>query len=172
MSLQRKLEARVFNSLLEVFAHMARNPTTSGVIPTLMRGVARSVLVYRRSKPKPQPSADELGREWQRLMPSRKHMPITRVDGNTAYGEIRLPCPLRGTGDTEACHRLMEYDRALIEPHGGRFVVLRSQAEPGVEHCQVALRPQHLPATDLVPAHRRARQRPRTAARPLTRMVK
>ncbi|MEM7434960.1 MAG: hypothetical protein AAF436_07395 [Myxococcota bacterium] len=85
-------------------------------------------------------------------MPNPKVMPITHVDGETAYGEIQIRCPLRGTGDVRACHRLMAYDRALMRPAGARFVVLESQAEPGVEHCRIAIRPADLPSDDLVPA--------------------
>jgi hypothetical protein len=61
-------------------------------------------------------TGEALGREWQRLMPNPKLMPITRVEGDTAYGEIRVHCPLRGSGDVHACHRLMSYDRALMRP--------------------------------------------------------
>ena len=81
---------------------------------------------------------------------------IDRITHDTAYGRIRVHCPLRGTGDTAACHRLMTYDRALLAPHGGRLVVLRSQAEPGVTECEVAIRALDLPDSDLVPAHRRS----------------
>lgn len=99
-----------------------------------------------------------LAEEWQRLMPSRKMVPITAVEGDTAFGEIRVECPLRGTGDVEACFRLMEYDRSLMRAHGAQFVVLRSQAEAGVSVCEIAIRPQLLPAADLIPAHRRVGQ--------------
>jgi len=81
------------------------------------------------------------------------------VDATTAYGEIHTPCPLRGTGDLEACHRMMSYDRAFVGRAGGRFVVLSSQAEPGVRVCRVAMRNEHLPYEDLVHAHKRARWR-------------
>ncbi|MGE3668390.1 MAG: hypothetical protein AB7K71_01985 [Polyangiaceae bacterium] len=99
-----------------------------------------------------------LAEEWQRLMPSRRMVPITRVDADTAYGEIRVECPLRGSGDVDACYRLMEYDRSLMRAHGAEFVVLRSQAEPGVSVCEIAIRPRLFPVADLLPAHRRVRQ--------------
>jgi hypothetical protein len=73
-------------------------------------------------------------------MPSARMVPITTITPDEVRAEIRPPCPLRGTGDLEACHRLMAYDRALLAPHGGRLVVLRSQAEPGVHVCEVAIR--------------------------------
>ena len=96
-----------------------------------------------------QTEAEGLGREWQRLMPSKKWTPINEVRDDTAYGEILVACPLRGSGDLRACHRLMEYDRALMRRAGGRFVVLQSQAERGVETCRIAIRPLGLPGDGL-----------------------
>ena len=50
----------------------------------------------------------------------------------------------------------MAYDRAIAARAGAQFVVLASQATPGVEVCRVALRPRALAADDLIPAHRLA----------------
>jgi hypothetical protein len=50
----------------------------------------------------------------------------------------------------------MEYDRKMLERIGGQLVVLRSQAEPGVEVCQVAIRKADVSMDELVPAHIRA----------------
>lgn len=107
------------------------------------------------------PSAQELGREWERLLGAGPFGRIMRVDPatDTAYGEIRGRCPLRGTGDLEACHRLMAYDRGLVAPLGARFVVLASQAEPGRTSCEIAIRRVEAPHEDLVPAHRLVRER-------------
>ncbi len=97
-----------------------------------------------------------LGATWQRAFPAKKQVPIVRIDETTAYGEIHTECPLRGSGDLEACHRMMAYDRGFMRRAGARFVVLRSQAEPGVTVCQIAIRDMTLAADDLVPAHLRA----------------
>jgi hypothetical protein len=96
-----------------------------------------------------------LGREWERLLGNRSHARITRVDSGTAtaYGEITGLCPLRGSGDVDACHRLMAYDRGLMAPYGARFVVLASQAERGRTSCEIAIRTASQPAQDLIPAH-------------------
>ena len=99
------------------------------------------------------PTAAALGAEWERLLPSRKTAHVTSVDERTAFGEITIHCPLRGTGDVDACHRMMAYDRRLLAPVGGQLVVLRSQAEPGVTACQVAIRRTGLAVDDLIPAH-------------------
>lgn len=115
------------------------------------------------------PSAQELGREWERLLGAGPFGRITRVDPatDTAYGEIRGRCPLRGTGDLEACHRLMAYDRGLVAPLGARFVVLASQAEPGRTTCEIAIRRADAPSEDLVPAHRLRRERRAHRAAPV-----
>jgi len=101
-------------------------------------------------------TAEGLGREWQRLMPSADLARITRVEDGTAYGTIYAHCPLRGTGDVDACHRMMGYDRGLLARNGGRLVVLESQAEPGRTTCVVAIRPFDVDASDLIAAHVRA----------------
>lgn len=108
--------------------------------------------------PAPRPVArtpEAFGREWERLLGHEKYAHVVEVDASTGtvYGEITGVCPLRGTGDVEACHRLMAYDRGLMEPHGARFVVLASQAEVGRTSCRVAMRAVDAPHEDLVPAH-------------------
>lgn len=107
------------------------------------------------------PAASALGAEWERLLSSKKTAHVTAVEPatattpETAYGEISVHCPLRGTGDVHACHRLMAYDRALVEAAGGQFVVLESQATPGRTSCRIAIRKRGDRVDDLVPAHER-----------------
>lgn len=102
-------------------------------------------------------TATAIAREWERQLGGTGAASFVGEEEGTAYGEIRVHCPLRGTGDVEACHRLMAYDRRLVGALGGQFVVLESQAEPGKTQCRVALRPAHVSVDDLVPAHRRTR---------------
>lgn len=105
--------------------------------------------------------AGSLGAEWERLLASRKTAHVTEVVAAsatgpaTAFGEITVHCPLRGTGDVHACHRLMAYDRGLVERAGGQFVVLESQATPGRTSCRIAIRAAGERIDDLVPAHAR-----------------
>jgi hypothetical protein len=105
------------------------------------------------------PSTDPvaIAHEWERLLASRRTAHVTSVDPatGTAYGEISVVCPLRGTGDVHACHRLMAYDRALVEAAGGQFVVLSSQASTGVHTCRIAIRAAGVDFSDVIPAHRR-----------------
>lgn len=101
-------------------------------------------------------SAPELAEEWNRLMPKpRSAFPVIETDGDTAYVEIRIHCPLRGTGNSEACWRSMEFDRALIRNSGGRLVVLESQSVTGRDRCRLAIRPAGQDLSDLPAAHPR-----------------
>lgn len=106
-----------------------------------------------------EPTAAAIGSEWERLLASRRTAHLTTVEPQTAttpetaYGEISVHCPLRATGDVHACHRLMAYDRALVEAAGGQFIVLESQAVPGRTHCRIAIRKKGERVDDLVPAH-------------------
>jgi hypothetical protein len=144
------------NATLRALAALARwrgpgRAPAEWSIAALGRVVAR----LRGVTPAEATDAAALGATWQRAFAAKKQVPIIAVDATTAYGEIHTPCPLRGSNDLEACHRMMGYDRAFMARAGGRFVVLQSQAEPGVTVCKIAVRRADLPADDLVPAHRR-----------------
>ncbi len=101
-------------------------------------------------------NARELAETWVDLMPpdGRDLFKISSIDEDTAYVEIHLHCPLRGTGDVEACHHLMNYDRKLMENVGGNLIVLASQSNSGKPYCQLAIRKKGLAIDDLIPAHK------------------
>lgn len=139
-------------AMLGVSAALARRSETLSL--GWMRRLARATVRGKRIAPAGDLPA--LGAAWQRGFPSAKQVPIQSVDERTVIAEIQTPCPLRGTGDTRACWRMMEYDREVARAAGGEFVVLRSQAEPGVTACRVALRRAGADLSDLVPAHVRA----------------
>lgn len=153
MSAKSRLIRATVGASLALSAFFARREAFNGITRALMRGMAR--LAIRTKGIRPASDASDLGRQWQRAFPSAKQVPIRRMEGDTVYAEIHTPCPLRGTGDVHACHRMMEFDRAVLERAGGSFVVLRSQSEPGRTYCEVAMRRAGLPTTDLIPAHRR-----------------
>jgi len=119
--------------------------------------VKMTQLIHGRNVVEPHVAA--LGAEWERLLASKRTAHITHVEPAnaatpaTAFGEISVRCPLRGTGDVHACHRLMAYDRGLVEAAGGQFVVLESQAQPGRTSCRIAIRRAGDDVSDLVPAH-------------------
>ena len=153
MALRSRLIRNSVAASLALSAWFARRPAFNAVTRALMRGLAR--LAVRAKGIRAAHDVADLGTQWQRAFPSAKQVPIRRIEDATVYAEIHTPCPLRGSGDVHACHRMMEFDRAVVARAGGQFVVLRSQAEPGRTYCEVALRRAGAPITDLVPAHER-----------------
>ncbi len=142
-------------ALLAVSAGLARPRILWPLSRTWSRWLARMTL-RRRKICQTNRQISDLGIAWQAGFPSPKQVPIERVTADTVFARIETPCPLRGSGRTAACWRMMEYDRAIAAAAGGQFVVLQSQAEPGVTQCRVALRMAHAEMTDLIPAHLRA----------------
>jgi len=125
----------------------------SRVTEFLMRLNAKLVLLIRQGKR--MNDIESVGQEWKRMFPLDSMQKITSVDEDTVYAETHTYCPLRGTGDVHACYRMMAFDRMMLETIGGQFVVLRSQAEPGVTVCEIAIRKPGKSTEDLVAAHER-----------------
>lgn len=151
MDLRKRLIRDGMAAVLAGTAAVARRPALAGLSDALMRALARASVRAKRIR-QAETLAD-LGRQWQRGFPSAKQVPITQVTADTVFAQIHTPCPLRGSGDLAACHRMMEYDREVLRHAGGQFVVLHSQAEPGRTHCEVAMRRAGAPLHDLKPAH-------------------
>src|SRR5262245_50911853 len=125
-----RLPKWLFWSLVPVSVWCTRDPGFVRVGRWLMRFLGASTLALLRGRR--QETIERVAREWQRMFPDPAEVVITEVKEETAYAELRVHCPYRGTGNVEGCYRMMEYDRRLLEKIGGEFVVLRSQAEPGV----------------------------------------
>lgn len=140
---------------LAAMAFFARRPRLEQVSYALGRCLAR--LTVRAKRIGRAREAAELGPLWQRSFPSKKQVPIESTSHGTVIAQIHTPCPLRGSGDLNACHRMMEFDREVLRRAGGQFVVLQSQAAPGVQFCRVAMRLEGESLDDLVPAHKRQR---------------
>ncbi|MBA4367575.1 MAG: hypothetical protein C0403_08040 [Desulfobacterium sp.] len=122
----------------------------------LMRFNAKTVLLMRGGRRKD--TIEEIGWEWKRMFPLESMQEIMAMDDHTVYMRTHTWCPLRGTGDVHACHQLMEFDRALLETIGGRLVVLRSQAQPNVKNCEIAIRMSGKSIDDLLAVQSRNRQ--------------
>jgi len=141
----------LFLSLLPVSYLATRRPGRGRFGRLLMHVFGDVTTVVGRARP--QTGIEAVGREWQRMFARAEDVPITRIEGDTVHAEIHIKCPYRGSGNVDGCFRMMEYDRRILERIGGQLVVLRSQAEPGVEVCQLAIRPRDAATADLVPAH-------------------
>ncbi len=109
------------------------------------------------NQPEPSKEVGELAKSWQQMMPKdgQQYFKLGEITEDTAYTEIHLHCPLRGTGNVEACYKLMNYDRKLMEAIGGELIVLESQSNSGKHHCRLAIRSKGQSTADLVPAHRK-----------------
>ena len=57
--------------------------------------------------------------------------PVVQVEDDTAFVEICIRCPLRDSGEAEACCRSMQFDRSLMEASGDELVVMASQSTGG-----------------------------------------
>lgn len=66
--------------------------------------------------------------------------PIVGIKNGVAEGEIHVHCPLRATGNSQACYRLMQFDRTIVEELGGELVVTESQSTSGKSYCKVAIK--------------------------------
>ena len=107
------------------------------------------------NSPEPADTVTELAEAWQRMMPpdGQELFKIAEVTNDTAYTEIHLHCPLRKTGNVEACYKLMNYDRSLMKKIGGKLIVLESQSNSGKNYCRLAIRKIGKDTSDLIPAH-------------------
>jgi len=155
MRFVNRLNKLLWTPLLHASVWATRTPLRHRLIGRgLERGLGSLTMALKSARPQADVAA--VAREWQRMMPSRRMVPIVEEMPDTVIAEIHAHCPYRGTGNVQGCQRMMEYDRKMLETIGGELVVLRSQAEPGVSACQVALRRKGADLSDLVPAHTRA----------------
>lgn len=148
--MKRKLTRWAVQATLRALASIARRPALAPASDAITRTLAS--LVVRSKGIRRTERLQDIGPLWQRAFPSRAQVPIDGISVDTVHARILTPCPLRGTGDVRACHRMMEFDREVLRRAGGQFVVLQSQAEPGVTECRVAMRLQGRSLDGLVSA--------------------
>lgn len=118
--------------------------------------IAKILAQYTWLKNKGQRKAtvEDITEEWRRMFGLNRFWKIEKIENDTAYCEIHFACSLEKTGDVQACHRLMEYDRARLNNIGGQLVVLESRADPNVKGCcKVAIRKRDDKRGDLISAH-------------------
>jgi len=132
-----QLNKQLFKSLMGLTHWLTETKLRNIIGKPLMRTLGSVTLTVKKAEKKS--TALESAEEWQRMFPSKKMVPLTRIENETVYAEIRSECPYRGSGNVEGCYRMMEYDRKMMEKIGTSFTIIKSQAEPGVSHCQVAM---------------------------------
>lgn len=155
MSLVNRLNKALWKPLLHASVWATRTPARHRLAGRALERLLGGLTISLKSA-QAQPDLAGVAREWQRMMPSRRMVPIIEESADTVVAEIHAVCPYRGSGNVHGCQRMMVYDRKMLETIGGELVVLRSQAEPGVSVCRVALRRKGADLSDLVPAHVRA----------------
>jgi len=142
------VQLKIFKGFVHFTAAVARSP-----FHRFSRGLMHTLadINCKMNDGQRQSSLPAVAQEWKRMFPiDQNKMPVTRITDDTVFMEIREPCPLRDTGDVNACNRLMEFDRRVLEKLGAQLVVLRSQAQAdGVTICQIALRAQNADVSDL-----------------------
>jgi hypothetical protein len=132
-----KINKYLFTSLMGLTHWLTETKLRNIIGKPLMRSLGSLTLAVKKADKKD--SAIESAEEWQRMFPSKKMVPITKIDGDTVHAEIRSECPYRGSGNVDGCYRMMEYDRKMMEEIGATFIIVKSQAEAGVSHCQIAI---------------------------------
>ena len=146
----------LFHSLIHVTRWLTENERRNLLGKPVLRFLGTVTLAIKNGKK--QDGVEQAAEEWRNMFPSKEMHPITKIEGDTVFAEIQIHCPYRGSGNIEGCNRMMEYDRRMMETIGADFVVLKSQAEPGVEHCLVAMTREIEDRKDLIPAHVRVKE--------------
>jgi len=152
--MKKLLETFIFFRLtLHVLAFVGQRRAFTGLTHWLTTQAA--LLNVKLNRPSKANSPEALAERWQEMMPpsAKERFPIKTVDDETAYVEIHVHCPLRGTGNNYACHKLMNYDRKLMEQVGGQLIVLESQSNSGKAYCRLAIRKEGTTTADLKPAY-------------------
>ncbi len=146
----------VFSGTLSFLAFLAQRPRLQKTTAWFTSRFAQLNLYL--NKPAQTKELHSLANQWKALMPpdGQENFKVKEVTEDTAFTEIHLKCPLRGSGNVEACYELMNYDRKLMDAVGGTLIVLESQSNSGKDYCSLAIRPKGASIEDLTPAHKKA----------------
>ncbi|OJJ21503.1 hypothetical protein BKI52_13240 [marine bacterium AO1-C] len=144
-----------FKFTLRIFAFFAKRKIFTRFTQFLTTKSAK--LNIKLNNPQPATDAKALAKVWQQMMPpdAQDKFTIGKIDQDTdtARVKIGIKCPLRGTGNVEACYKLMNYDRTLMKAVGGELIVEKSQSNSGEGHCILAIRKLGADTSDITPAH-------------------
>ncbi|MEI7473819.1 MAG: hypothetical protein WCK67_03490 [bacterium] len=128
----------VFMTVLWLFSALAKFSPSRHF--TLYCMNVLGIIVSKIHSSSPKDSLEKIAGGWTEQMPKPKEkFPITYLSDTVAIGEIHVHCPLRGTGNLEACYTLMQFDRSIVERMGGKLIVIESQASSQNDYCKVAI---------------------------------
>lgn len=130
---------KTFDLTLKFLSFLSNWNLTDNLIRFVTRRLAK--LNISLNKPKPTNDLKKLAETWKALMPpdGQDFFKITNITDDTAFVEINLHCPLRGTGKVNTCFSFMNYDRTLMEEVGGSLTILESQSNSGKPYCKLAI---------------------------------
>lgn len=145
----------VFNLILKLLYFLTKFSITRWTIVPITSLLARINL--KLNKPAKTDDIARIAETWKVLMPpdGQDYFKISTITEDTAYVEIHLECPLRASGNVNACHAFMNYDRELMNNIGGNLIVLESHSNSGKQYCTLAIRKLNDEVFDLIPAHLR-----------------
>ncbi len=152
--MKKIIEKQVFfNLILEFLSIISKWKISERWIQPITTFLARVNL--KLNKPEKTNNIRKLAETWKNLMPpaGQDNFKISTITEDTAYVEIHLKCPLRGTGKVHTCHSFMNYDRELVKKIGGILIVIESQSNSGNNFCKLAIRKTEDKTDDLIPAH-------------------
>lgn len=152
--MKKIIEKQLFFSLmLEFLSLISKWEITKKWIQPMTTFFARVNL--KLNKPTKVNDVRKLAETWKMLMPpdGQDNFKISSITEDTAFVEIHLKCPLRGTGKVHTCHSFMNYDRELVKNIGGNLIVLESQSNSGNTFCKLAIRQSEDKVDDLIPAY-------------------
>ena len=132
-----QMNAYLFNRLIHATHYLSETKLKNRLGKPLLRFLGWSTLKIKNGKQKG--DIKSAAKEWQRMFPSNKMVPIVSEQAEMVIAEIHSECPYRGSGNLDGCYRMMEYDRRMVEHIGGEFTVLESQASVGNSKCVVAI---------------------------------
>jgi hypothetical protein len=144
---------KVFDLILKLLYLLSKLKLTESFILPITTVLAK--INISLNKPVQTKELSKLAETWKELMPAdgQENFKITKIDQDTAFVEIHLHCPLRGTGKVSTCYAFMNYDRVLMGNVGGSLTVLESQSNSGKPYCKLAIRKIESSTEDLIPAH-------------------
>lgn len=124
------------------------NKVTGWLVCSNFRFLSRPVLQFlakgtlKDNNAEKKQGAESIAKEWQRMFGLNDYFRVVQINENEAVCEIHFDCVLAKTGNINACHKLMEYDRAIVRSIGGELTVIESRTDPSVTGpCVISIQP-------------------------------
>ena len=87
---KRLLSLRTFQKILNIGGYFARKPYFNLVTRTMMRLLADLTIKLKAGQKKE--ALEDIGKEWQRMFPGRRLVPIREITEDTVLADVRATC--------------------------------------------------------------------------------